>query len=207
MKYYSLNSPGLFVDFKEATIRGQAPDKGLYFPERIPAVPAGFIDSLPFLSLEEVAFQVIRPYVGDSLPESELRRIVAETIHFDFPLVPVTPDIYSLELFHGPTLAFKDVGARFMSRCLGHFVRDIHRPVTVLVATSGDTGGAVASGFYDVEGVNVVILYPSGKVSNVQELQLTTPGRNITALEVNGSFDDCQQMVKQAFADETLQQE
>jgi threonine synthase len=204
MKYYSLNSPGTFVDFREATIRGQAPDKGLYFPEEIPQFPPDLLRNLKNRSREEIAFRIIQPYVGDTLPESELRRIVAETIDFDFPLVPVTPDIWSLELFHGPTLAFKDVGARFMSRCLGYFVRDNTRPVTVLVATSGDTGGAVASGFYDIPGVRVVILYPSGKVSSVQELQLTTLGKNITALEVEGTFDDCQRLVKEAFADPHL---
>lgn len=201
MLYYNLNNPAHRVSFEEAAIRGQAPDKGLYFPEHVPALPEGLIRGLTGYPREELAYLVIRPYTGDTLPEPELRRIVAETINFDFPLVPVTPDIWSLELFHGPTLAFKDVGARFMSRCLGYFVRNNDRPVTVLVATSGDTGGAVASGFYDVPGVRVVILYPSGKVSSVQELQLTTPGRNIAALEVNGTFDDCQQMVKQAFAD------
>jgi threonine synthase len=214
MNYYSLNHPGSFVDFREATIRGQAPDKGLYFPQEIPQLPNDLLKNLAALSREELAWQIIRPYTGDTLPEPELRRIVAETINFDFPLVPVSPaevsakggpTIFSLELFHGPTLAFKDVGARFMSRCLGYFVRDNTRPVTVLVATSGDTGGAVASGFYDVQGVRVVILYPSGKVSSVQELQLTTLGKNITALEVEGNFDDCQQMVKQAFADKTLE--
>jgi threonine synthase len=213
MKYYSLNSPGTFVDFREATIRGQAPDKGLYFPKEIPQIPADLLRNLDTLPREELAFRIIRPYVGDSLPESELHRIVTETINFEFPLVPVSPaeasakegpSIFALELFHGPTLAFKDVGARFMSRCLAWFVRNNSRPVTVLVATSGDTGGAVASGFYDVEGVRVVILYPSGKVSSVQELQLTTLGKNITALEVGGTFDDCQRMVKDAFADTTL---
>ena len=142
--------------------------------------------------------------MGNTLPPSDLQRIVSETINFDFPLVPVTPDIWSLELFHGPTLAFKDVGARFMSRCFAHFAQNNTRPITVLVATSGDTGGAVANGFYDVEGVRVVILYPSGKVSSVQELQLTTLGKNITALEVEGTFDDCQRMVKEAFADPIL---
>jgi threonine synthase len=212
MNYYSLTSPGTFVDFREATIHGQAPDKGLYFPDHIPRLSQTLLADLTALSREELALQVIRPYVGNTLPPSELQRIVAETINFDFPLVPVTPSntspakttIFSLELFHGPTLAFKDVGARFMSRCLAHFAQNNSRPITVLVATSGDTGGAVASGFYDVEGVGVVILYPSGKVSSVQELQLTTLGKNITALEVEGSFDDCQQMVKQAFADRTL---
>jgi len=207
MIYYSLNNPADKVTFKEATIRGQAPDKGLYFPQTIPTLPNELLENIDTLSREEIAYQVIRPYTGDTLPETELRRIVRETIAFEFPLVNVSPNIQSLELFHGPTLAFKDVGARFMSRCLGYFVRDNKRPVTVLVATSGDTGGAVASGFYDVEGVRVVILYPSKKVSSVQELQLTTLGKNITALEVEGSFDDCQQMVKQAFADTTLQQQ
>ncbi|HEY4064834.1 MAG TPA: threonine synthase [Puia sp.] len=204
MQYYSLNTPSSHVSFKEATIRGQAPDKGLYFPETIPLLPKEIIANPGSFSREELAFRVIRPYTGDTLPEEELHRIVTETIGFDFPLVQITGGISSLELFHGPTLAFKDVGARFMSRCLGYFVRDNDQPVTVLVATSGDTGGAVASGFYDVEGVQVVILYPSGKVSSVQELQLTTLGKNITALEVNGSFDDCQRMVKEAFVDPTL---
>jgi threonine synthase len=207
MLYYSLNSPSTRVTFKEATIRGQAPDKGLYFPETVPTLPKEFFANIGSSSREDIAFRVIRPFTGDTLPEQELRRIVAETINFDFPLVPVTDNTWSLELFHGPTLAFKDVGARFMSRCLGYFVRGNDRPVTVLVATSGDTGGAVASGFYDVEGVEVVILYPSGKVSSVQELQLTTLGKNIRALEVDGSFDDCQRMVKDAFVDPVLRQQ
>jgi threonine synthase len=204
MNYYSLNDPSTKVSFKEATIRGQAPDKGLYFPEQIPALPERLIRDIDNISPEELAETVISPYVGDTIPETDLRSIVAETINFPFPLVQVTDNISSLELFHGPTLAFKDVGARFMSRCLGYFVKDRNQPVTVLVATSGDTGGAVASGFYDVEGVKVVILYPSGKVSSVQELQLTTLGKNITALEVDGAFDDCQRMVKAAFADPGL---
>lgn len=208
MLYYSTNNTtGEKVDFREATIRGQARDKGLYFPESIPRLPHDFIDNLETYSKEEIAFIAIKDFVGDVIAESELKRIVAETVNFDFPLVEITNRIYSLELFHGPTLAFKDVGARFMSRCLGYFVKDINKEVTVLVATSGDTGGAVASGFYDVEGVKVVILYPSGKVSSVQELQLTTSGKNITAIEVDGNFDDCQQMVKEAFADEQLNQQ
>ena len=206
MNYYSLNNPNTFVDFRDATIRGQAPDKGLYFPQHIPQFPKNLLEDLEAVTKEELAYTVIRPYTGDTIPETELHRIVAETIAFDFPLVPITPDISVLELFHGPTLAFKDVGARFMSRCLGYFVKNNTRPVTVLVATSGDTGGAVANGFYDVEGVKVIILYPSGKVSSVQELQLTTLGKNITALEVDGTFDDCQRMVKEAFADTTLQE-
>jgi threonine synthase len=207
MNFYSLNNPSEKVSFKEATIKGQAPDRGLYFPERIPILSEDFIKNIDSDSREEVAFQVIQPYTDGSLPEDELFRIIAETINFDFPLVKVTDRISALELFHGPTLAFKDVGARFMSRCLGYFVKDNDQPVTVLVATSGDTGGAVANGFHGVEGVNVVILYPSGKVSSVQELQLTTLGKNITALEVDGSFDDCQRMVKEAFADTALNRE
>src|SRR5450631_2474722 len=204
MQYYSLNDPSRRVSFKEATIRGQAPDKGLYFPVQIPALPEDLIGNIDSLSREEIALRVIQPYVGDTIPPADLERIVAATINFDFPLVQLNDTISTLELFHGPTLAFKDVGARFMSRCLGHFMKGQERPVTVLVATSGDTGGAVASGFLDVGGVNVVILYPSGKVSLVQELQLTTSGRNIMAYEVDGSFDDCQTLVKQAFSDREL---
>lgn len=204
MKYYSTNRQSPIVDFKEATIRGQAPDKGLYFPERIPQVSKDLIAGIENLSNEEIAFNVIRPYVGESIPEDNLRQIVYETINFPIPLVQVNESIWSLELFHGPTLAFKDVGARFMSRCLGYFLKGENRKVTVLVATSGDTGGAVANGFYDVEGVEVVILYPSGKVSPVQEKQLTALGKNIHALEIDGTFDDCQQMVKQAFTDKEL---
>ncbi|MEO6356991.1 MAG: threonine synthase [Ferruginibacter sp.] len=204
MQYYSTNNQSPKVDFKQATINGQAPDKGLYFPEQIPQLPTGFIENINSYSNEEIAYQVIKPYVGAAIPEGELRRIVHETVNFDIPLVKITDAIFSLELYHGPTLAFKDIGARFMSRCLGYFVKDLGKKVTVLVATSGDTGGAVANGFYDVDGVEVVILYPSGKVSSVQEKQLTTLGKNIHALEVDGTFDDCQQMVKQVFTDEAL---
>ena len=212
MNYYSTNNNSPKVDFKEATIKGLAPDNGLYFPESIPTLPAEFFANIKSYSKEEIALKVIQPYVGDAIPAEELQRIVNETINFDFPLVQVTDDIFSLELYHGPTLAFKDVGARFMSRCLGYFVNGsltnagtgVRPKVTVLVATSGDTGGAVANGFYNVDGVEVVILYPSGKVSSIQELQLTTLGKNIRALQVNGSFDDCQHLVKQAFADADL---
>ena len=199
MQYYSTNHHAPNVSFKEATIQGQAPDKGLYFPEQIPVLPKSFFDSIDQYSNEEIAYKVIAPYVGDTIPENELRRIVNETVNFDMPLKLINDGIFSLELYHGPTLAFKDIGARFMSRCLGYFVKNQQKKVTVLVATSGDTGGAVANGFYNVEGVDVVILYPSGKVSSVQEKQLTTLGKNIHALEVEGSFDDCQQMVKQAY--------
>jgi threonine synthase len=204
MNYYSLNKQSPIVNFKDATINGQAPDKGLYFPEKIPQVDKELIQYIEKYSNEEIAFRVIGPYTGDTIPENELRRIVAETVNFNIPLVKVTDTISSLELFHGPTLAFKDIGARFMSRCLGYFVKNNNKKVTVLVATSGDTGGAVANGFYNVAGVDVVILYPSGKVSSVQEKQLTTLGKNIYAIEVNGNFDDCQQMVKQAFTDDDL---
>ena len=210
MKYYSLNKQSPTVDFATATILGQAPDKGLYFPDTIPQVSKELIKNIEEYSNEAIAFEVIAPYIGDSIPKAELERIVNETVNFDIPLVKITDDIFSLELFYGPTLAFKDIGARFMSRCLGYFVthsaslRDSKEKITVLVATSGDTGGAVANGFYNVEGVEVVILYPSGKVSSVQEKQLTTLGNNIHALEVDGTFDECQQMVKTIFADVEL---
>ncbi len=204
MKYYSLQHNSPEVDFKTATLLGQAPDKGLYFPREVPQWSKTFIDSIHTLPIEEMAYQVMAPYVGNTLPETVLRKIVTETLSFDIPLVKVTEDICSLELFHGPTLAFKDVGARFMSLCLGYFARDKKERVVVLVATSGDTGGAVANGFYEVPGVDVVILYPSGKVSPVQEKQLTTLGKNIHALEVLGNFDDCQRIVKTAFADTEL---
>lgn len=206
MKYYSTNKNSALASFKEATIKGQAPDKGLYFPETIPQVDKGLIGNIEELSNETIAFNVIKPYVGNEIEENDLLRIVSETVNFPIPLVKVNDQISSLELFHGPTLAFKDIGARFMSRCLGYFLKDEEKKVTVLVATSGDTGGAVANGFYNVPGVDVVILYPSGKVSLVQEKQLTTLGKNITALEVKGTFDDCQQMVKQAFADNDINQ-
>ncbi len=206
MRYHSLNRQSPDVDFREATIRGQAPDKGLYFPVELPKLKESFIGQLERMNKEEMAYEVMKPYIGKTIDENALRTIVAETINFPFPLVPVNEKIGSLELFHGPTLAFKDVGARFMSRCLGYFSKGQDKKTTVLVATSGDTGGAVANGFLGVDAVEVVILYPSGKVSPVQELQLTTCGQNITALEVKGSFDDCQAMVKDAFMDVDLQQ-
>lgn len=204
MNYYSLNKKAPNTTFKEAVIKGLAPDKGLYFPEIITPLPQTFFDNLSELSRHEIAFEAIKQFVSPDIPEIELRTIIEETLNFDFPIVSITEKISSLELFHGPTLAFKDVGARFMSRCLGYFNRANDKDITVLVATSGDTGGAVANGFLKVKGVNVVILYPSGKVSDIQEKQLTTLGKNITALEVDGVFDDCQDMVKQAFLDEDL---
>lgn len=205
MKYYSLNHNAPNVSFQEAVIQGLASDKGLYFPETISALPQSFFDNIENLSNEEIALQAIQQFVGDEIPEKKLKEIIADTLCFDFPVVEVENGIYSLELFHGPTMAFKDVGARFMSRCLAYFNKDKKDSKnTVLVATSGDTGGAVASGFLGVAGVEVIILYPSGKVSNIQEKQLTTLGQNIKALEVDGVFDDCQDMVKKAFLDESL---
>lgn len=223
MQYYSLQKQSPNVDFRTAAITGQAPDKGLYFPMEIPKFTAAQIENFKTLDKASLAFEVMRPYVGGTIDDATLKNICAETINFDFPLVPITDTISSLELFHGPTLAFKDVGARFMSRCLGYFSKQARaenpaanndkpqedktqgeRPSTVLVATSGDTGGAVANGFLGVAGVDVIILYPKGKVSPIQELQLTTLGQNITALEVDGSFDDCQAIVKEAFMDGEL---
>ena len=205
MNYYSLNNKNHSVSFQEAVVQGLAADRGLYFPSEITPLPSTFYDNIEQLSHEEIAYQVIQQFVGNEIPEADLKQIIAETLCFDFPCVAVEENIFSLELYHGPTMAFKDVGARFMSRCLGYFNRNSDKRVTVLVATSGDTGGAVASGFLGVKGVEVVILYPSGKVSDIQERQLTTLGQNITALEVDGVFDDCQDMVKKAFLDDSLQ--
>ena len=205
MKYYSLNHNAPKISFQEAVIQGLAPDKGLYFPERLTPIPTAFFQNIENYSNEEIAFQVIQQFVGDEIEQTALKQIISETLCFDFPTVKVEENIYALELYHGPTMAFKDVGARFMSRCLAYFNKENKDSTnTVLVATSGDTGGAVASGFLGVIGVDVVILYPSGKVSDIQERQLTTLGQNITALEVNGVFDDCQDMVKKAFLDEEL---
>jgi len=185
-------------------LAGQPDDKGLYFPSEIPQVGPDLLKRLSSASQESIAFEVIRPFVGE-IPDETLYEICSETVNFDFPLVRVTERISSLELFHGPTLAFKDVGARFMSRCLKYYSRDQEGKTVVLVATSGDTGGAVAAGFHGVEGVEVVIIYPKGKVSRVQELQLTTLGGNVTALELDGTFDDCQALAKRALADPDLQ--
>ena len=204
MNYYSLNKKAPNSTFKNAVIKGLAPDKGLYFPESITPLPNSFFENLDNLSHSDIAFEAIKQFVTPEIPEKELKRIVDETLSFDFPVVTLKDNISTLELFHGPTMAFKDVGARFMARCLGYFNQNNNQEVTVLVATSGDTGGAVAHGFLGVKGVNVVILYPSGKVSDIQEKQLTTLGQNIKALEVNGTFDDCQAMVKTAFLDDRL---
>lgn len=204
MNYYSLNKKAPNTSFKDAVVKGLAPDKGLYFPEEIKALPKSFFENIDNLSYNEIAFETIKQFVTPDIPEDVLKTIIEETLSFDFPVVELNENISTLELFHGPTMAFKDVGARFMARCLGYFNQNNNQEVTVLVATSGDTGGAVANGFLGVEGVNVVILYPSGKVSDIQEKQLTTLKKNITALEVDGVFDDCQDMVKRAFLDEEL---
>ncbi len=204
MQYYSLNNNAHKVTFSEAVIKGLAPDRGLYFPESITPLPKSFFENIETLDNVEIAYQAIQQFVGNEIPETELRDILADVLSFDFPVIEIEDNIATLELFHGPTMAFKDVGARFMARCLGYFNKNNENQVTVLVATSGDTGGAVANGFLGVKGVDVVILYPSGKVSNIQEKQLTTLGQNITALEVDGVFDDCQDMVKTAFLDTSI---
>lgn len=205
MKYYSLNNKSHQVSFEEAVVKGLAPGKALYFPEEIPNLPTSFFENLSNLSKEEIAFKAIKPFVGEEIDDENLQKILEKTLDFDFPVVPISENISTLELFHGPTLAFKDVGAGFMAGCLGHFVKKGKLgKITVLVATSGDTGGAVAKGFLGVEGIEVVILYPKGKVSEIQEKQLTTLGQNITALEVEGNFDDCQDMVKKAFSDSEI---
>ena len=205
MKYYSLSNPTIKTSFENAVVNGIAPDRGLYFPEEIPSLSTSYFEELPQLSILEMAYTAMAPFVGDEIPQAVLENILKNTLDFDFPVVPIKDNMGSLELFHGPTLAFKDVGARFMAQCLGYFnSQNAAQKVTVLVATSGDTGGAVANGFLGVEGIDVVILYPKGKVSKVQEQQLTTLGQNITALEVEGVFDDCQDMVKTAFLDQEI---
>ncbi len=206
MKYFSLTNPELAASFKEAVIQGIAPDKGLYVPERIDPLPKDFFEQIEVLNHHEIAFQAIHQFVKEDIPDDALREILERVLDFDFPIVPIAENVSTLELFHGPTMAFKDVGARFMANCLGYFSQDKSTEVTVLVATSGDTGGAVANGFLGVEGVKVVILYPSGKVSEIQEKQLTTLGQNIVAMEVDGTFDDCQRMVKTAFLDTDLKE-
>ena len=204
MKYISLNYNSKSTLFHNAVKRGLAPDRGLYFPEIIPQLPRSFFDSIEKLSIHEMAYRVIKPYVGNKISKEKLMEIVTETLDFDFPIIDINENIAALELFQGPTLAFKDVGARFMARSLGYLNRDSNEKINVLVATSGDTGGAVANGFLGVEGINVFIFYPKGKVSEIQEKQLTTLGHNITAFEVDGVFDDCQEMVKTAFLDSGL---
>lgn len=204
MYYRSLNGKSKKVNFEEAVKNGLANDGGLYFPENIKPLDSNFIKNIVNYSNFEIGYKVIKQFIGDSINKNDLKEILSKTIDFNFPVVKLEKNIYSLELFHGPTLAFKDVGARFMANCLGYFNKNKSKLNTVLVATSGDTGAAVANGFYKVEGTNVVILYPKNKVSEIQERQLTTNKNNITALRVNGSFDDCQKIVKKAFIDKEL---
>ena len=204
MNYYSLHHTSPNTTFKNAVVQGLAKDRGVYFPEKITPLSNDFIENITEYSNHEIAYEVIKQFVGDEIPTKKLKEIIAATVSFDFPLVKIDDHIASLELFHGPTMAFKDVGAKFMAQCLEYFNQGNEEEITVLVATSGDTGGAVANGFLGAKGVNVVILYPSGKVSDVQEKQLTTLGQNITALEVDGVFDDCQEMVKTAFLDTNI---
>ena len=205
MKYYSTNKKAPMASLHEAVVKGLAGDRGLYMPERIKTLPQSFYDNIDRLSFHDIACTVADAFFGEDVPTDDLRRIVCDTLSFDCPVVQVDENIYSLELFHGPTLAFKDVGARFMARLLQHFIRqEKQERVNVLVATSGDTGSAVANGFLGVEGIHVYVLYPKGKVSKIQECQFTTLGQNITAIEVDGVFDDCQALVKQAFLDPDL---
>lgn len=206
MKYYSTNQQAPVATLDKAVVKGLAEDKGLYMPERIKPLPKEFFDEIQNLCFQEIAYQVADAFFGEDVPAEVLRQIVYDTLSFDVPAVPVTDRIFSLELFHGPTLAFKDVGARFMARLLGYFNQKEanDRLVNVLVATSGDTGSAVANGFLGVPGIHVYVLYPKGKVSPIQECQFTTLGQNITALEVDGVFDDCQALVKSAFMDKEL---
>lgn len=206
MNYYSTNNKNTSVSLREAVVQGLAPDNGLYMPESIPVLPKKFFDELPGKTFRQIAFEVAQNIIGDDIPVSELKRITDHTIQFDAPIVEVEKDIYALELFHGPTLAFKDFGARFMSQLLGYFASQQKKEITILVATSGDTGSAVANGFLGVPGTRVIVLYPSGKVSDIQEKQFTTLGKNITALEIEGTFDDCQHLVKQAFLDHQLKE-
>ncbi|MBQ5818427.1 MAG: threonine synthase [Bacteroides sp.] len=205
MKYYSTNNQAPEATLEEAVVKGLAADKGLFMPRTIKPLPKEFYDNIENLSFQEIAYQVADAFFGEDVPADVLKEIVYDTLSFDVPLVKVNEQIYSLELFHGPTLAFKDVGGRFMARLLGYFIRkEGKKEVNVLVATSGDTGSAVANGFLGVEGIHVYVLYPKGKVSEIQEKQFTTLGQNITAIEVDGTFDDCQALVKAAFMDKEL---
>ena len=213
MKYYSTNGKAPIADLQKAVVKGLAEDRGLYMPEHINKLPKEFFDNIEKMSFQEIAYTVASAFFGEDVDPDALHDIVYDTLSFDCPVVKVKENIYSLELFHGPTLAFKDVGARFMARLLRYFTSDSRQPrdtrdtsINVLVATSGDTGSAVANGFLGVEGIHVYVLYPKGKVSPIQECQFTTLGKNITAIEVDGVFDDCQALVKSAFMDAELNQ-
>ena len=206
MKYYSTNRQAPLASLADAVKKGLAPDKGLYMPERIMRLPETFFENIADMDFHETASAVAEAFFGDDIPQADLKKIVCDTLSFDTPVVNVHDNIWSLELFHGPTLAFKDVGGRFMARMLSYFIarEGGKKKVTVLVATSGDTGSAVANGFLGVDGIDVIVLYPEGKVSEIQEKQFTTLGQNVTALEIAGNFDDCQRLVKSAFMDEGL---
>lgn len=204
MLYYSTNGKADDACLAEAVVKGLASDRGLFMPRSIPRLPDAFFHNIGEMTFQEISFIIAEAFFGEEIDADILKRIVYDTLNFDTPVVAVKKNIYSLELFHGPTLAFKDVGARFMARLLGHFIQDEKQPIHVLVATSGDTGSAVANGFLNVPGIRVFVLYPKGKVSDIQEKQFTTLGKNITALEIDGTFDDCQALVKSAFMDETL---
>ena len=208
MKYYSTNGKAPMADLEKAVVKGLAEDKGLYMPERIVKLPKAFFDDMPKMTFQDIAYNVAANFFGEDVDMDGLQELVYDTLRFDCPVVKVEENIYSLELFHGPTLAFKDVGARFMARLLQYFTKNTRGKenslINVLVATSGDTGSAVANGFLGVEGIHVYVLYPKGKVSPIQECQFTTLGKNITAIEVDGVFDDCQALVKAAFMDEEL---
>lgn len=207
MRYYSTNKIAPSVGLNDAVIDGLAPDRGLYMPNKIPRLSIEFFENIQSMNLQEISFAVADALFGEDVDAEVLKQIVYETVNFDIPLVKVKDNIYSLELFHGPTAAFKDVGGRFMARLLGYFVKKSgNKKVTVLVATSGDTGSAVANGFLGVDGIEVVVLYPKGLVSEIQEKQFTTLGQNITAVEVDGTFDDCQALVKSAFMDRELKE-
>lgn len=205
MKFYNLNNPTRFVTLKEAVLTGIQGSDGLYMPESIPVLSPGFFDRLPDMSLQQIAHEVTQAMLGDDLSKEVIKQITEDALNFPIPLVQLDENIYALELFHGPTLAFKDVGARFMAGLFEHLLQQDDKQIHILVATSGDTGGAVANAFFNKRNIRVTILYPSGKVSPLQELQLTTLGGNIHALEVDGTFDDCQALVKQAFADASIQ--
>ena len=206
MNYYSTNKNAPIADLEKAVVKGLAEDRGLYMPDHINTLPKEFFDDIATLSFQDIAFNVATAFFGEDIDGDALQDLVYDTLRFDCPVTKVNDRIYSLELFHGPTLAFKDVGARFMARLLQYFIRreGTTEQVNVLVATSGDTGSAVANGFLGVEGIHVYVLYPKGKVSPIQECQFTTLGQNITAIEVDGVFDDCQRLVKSAFMDEAL---
>jgi len=207
MKYYSTNKSVSPASLQEAVVKGLAPDRGLYMPEKIKKLPEDFFKKLPNMTFPEISYAVADAFFGEDIEPETLKSIVYDTLDFDTPVVSVERSIFSLELFHGPTLAFKDVGARFMARTLSYFIKKQGlKSVNVLVATSGDTGSAVANGFLGVDGIHVYVLYPKGKVSPIQECQFTTLGQNITAIEVDGTFDDCQALVKSAFMDEELTQ-